>query len=52
MKKCKNLVAVYRTFKNLLPQNYSTDFLHIAQIIGGEQAWWPPPPLNQPLAKK
>ena len=28
--KCKNVVSVYETFKNLLLQNYSTEFLHIA----------------------
>ena len=27
--KCKNLVSVYKTFKNLLLQNYSTKFLDI-----------------------
>ena len=28
--KCQNLVSVYKTFKNLLLQNYSTEFLDIA----------------------
>ena len=30
MEKCKNLVSVYKTFKNILLQNYSTKFLDIA----------------------
>ena len=30
MEKCKNLVSVYKTFKNLLLQNYSTVFFDIA----------------------
>ena len=30
MEKCKNLVSVYKTFKNLVPQNYLTEFLGIA----------------------
>ena len=33
MEKCKNLVSVYMNFKNLLPQNYSTEFLDIAHKI-------------------
>ena len=28
--KCKNLVSVYRAFKNLLLQNYSTELLDVA----------------------
>ena len=30
MEKSKNLVSVYKTFKNLLLQNYATEFLVIA----------------------
>ena len=30
MEKCKNLVFVYKTFKNLLLQKYSKEFLDIA----------------------
>ena len=30
MEKFKNLVSVYKTFKNLLLQNYSKEFLDIA----------------------
>ena len=31
MEKCKNFVSVYKTFKNLLLPNHSTEFLDIAQ---------------------
>ena len=31
MEKCKNLISVFKTVKNLLLQNYSTEFLDIAQ---------------------
>ena len=37
MAKCKNLVSGYKTFKNILLQNYSTEFLDYCTQIEQRQ---------------